>query len=103
MKRIEPSDKLACPHCGTTVKFDAPAIEFSNPNVNARGDHHVLTTVHALCPDCDQIVVSIGQRHHIPGAEGWIQLEDILAWPQSSSRPPLSEHVPKDIASDYQE
>lgn len=101
MTRIEPESTHVCPHCGTTVRFVAPNVSGGGAAFLVYGKEHQLAVVLAHCPHCDQHVMTAttSTKNVVPGE--WTNGESHMVWPRSTGRPPLSQHVPTEMAKFY--
>jgi hypothetical protein len=103
MTKIEPDTRLPCPYCATTVRFVRPNMGLSEHNAVANGDRHRLTSHHALCPQCDNVTVTISTQA-LNTETGAMESEDTeLVWPKYTGCPPVSERVPAGLVADYKE
>ncbi len=84
---------MKCPHCITSVHESWTTA--ANLGGDADGDWHVL---HMTSPECRRIVVRLDLYR--PGETPQVQM---IVYPRSSIRPPLSPDVPSPYRDDYRD
>ena len=106
----EPDATMKCPHCGVTVKLvGGSIIQTSGPRTAGvlsgrlpiRMEPQICPRLRfSLCPACRQVIIEMQARANPddPYSEfNW------LAYPRSTSRPPLHASVPPELAAEYRE
>lgn len=81
---------MKCPHCLTSFHDDKEIIKLGNDKTS----YWVLTK--RVCPACSKFILSLIELKNQ-------NRKEILCYPKSYSRSPLSKDVPKEYTEDYKE
>ena len=121
MAKYAPNSRGICPHCRTTVNFECPDFKYAQPYKYSHffpySEKENLCITSVQCPACLRLVITIETliltQTPRPGTDSGIvatvQKEtltvksEVVVWPQSSGRAPISPEVPAHIVSDYNE
>jgi len=100
--QFTPDYKGCCPHCGTGVQFrKSDSQELPWISCKSTDKSEVVDEVHLIvskCPICKKLIVLMNARDPQTNT-----LQEIMAWPLWSSRPPIPANVPESIREDYEE
>jgi hypothetical protein len=88
---------MRCPHCTVGIK---PELHLTS---GVRDAGTELDVESWICPECDRGFVTIAGSEYVGGpltqAGSYRQTDEVIIWPRSSSRPPVSADVPEQYAS----
>jgi hypothetical protein len=104
MNNYKISQRSACLHCQTTVKWENPYEKTDNNGRLIVGSPQwQLFVYYAMCPECFNFIATLEMHKKADGSEPARLAAEQVVWPLLGNRPPAPKEVPPAIAQDYQE